>query len=383
MKDKQDMEGLWKSSRRYIFIVAFGVILYEIIENLTAVKSSVGGFFDAISPIFIAMAISFIANMPMCFLENRLFLKWRASKLKRVICVVMAMLLVLSIITVLIVIVGPKLVDSVKSLAENYDSYSKSLIKWGTDVWERLNLNDDIAVKVRQVSEDILDKLDGFISGLASGLLRFTVSTVGVVVDMLFALIISIYALANKENLLCQCRKFIKAVFNEQHAARILDVCARTNKSLHNYVYGMLIECFILGMMCFMGMQILGFPFAVLISVIVGASQMVPIVGPWVSGAIGLSIIFVVDPPRALWFIVFVLAIQQIEGNLIYPKVVGNAVGISGLWVMIAVLFGARLFGLMGAILCVPIMAVLYTLIGEWVNNRLEEKRAIAQRDEK
>ena len=152
---------------------------------------------------------------------------------------------------------------------------------------------------------------------------------------------------------------------------------------LHNYVYGMLIECFILGMMCFMGMQILSFPFAVLISVIVGASQMVPIVGPWVSGAIGLSIIFVVDPPRALWFIVFVLAIQQIEGNLIYPKVVGNAVGISGLWVMIAVLFGARLFGLMGAILCVPIMAVLYTLIGEWVNNRLEEKRAIAQRDEK
>ena len=331
----------------------------------------------------IAMAISFIANMPMCFLENRLFSKWRASKLKRVICVVMAMLFVLSIITVLIVIVGPKLVDSIKSLAENYDSYSKSLIKWGTDVWERLNLNDDIAVKVRQVSEDILDKLDGFISGLASGLLRFTVSTVGVVVDMLFALIISIYALANKENLLCQCRKFIKAVFNEQHAARILDVCARTNKSLHNYVYGMLIECFILGMMCFMGMQILGFPFAVLISVIVGASQMVPIVGPWVSGAIGLSIIFVVDPPRALWFIVFVLAIQQIEGNLIYPKVVGNAVGISGLWVMIAVLFGARLFGLMGAILCVPIMAVLYTLIGEWVNNRLEEKRAIAQRDEK
>ena len=382
MKDKQDMEGLWKSSRRYILIVAFGVILYEIIENLAAVKSSVMGFFDAISPIFIAVAISFIANMPMRFLENRLFAKWRASKLKRVMCVVMAVLFVLCIITVLIVIVGPKLVDSIKSLAENYDSYSKSLIKWGNDVWERLNLNEDIAIKVREMSEEILEELDSFISKLASKLLRFTVSTVGVVVDLLFALIISIYALSNKENLIRQCRKFIKAIFNERHAARILDVCARTNKSLHNYVYGMLIECFILGSLCFIGMQILGFPFAVLISVIIGVSQMVPIVGPWVSGAIGLSIIFVVDPPRALWFIVFVLAIQQIEGNLIYPKVVGNAVGISGLWVMIAVLFGARLFGLMGAILCVPIMAVLYTLIGEWVNNRLEEKRAIAQRDE-
>ena len=383
MKDKQDMEGLWKSSRRYILIVAFGILLYETIENLSAVKGAVGGFFDAISPIFIALAIGFIANMPMRFLEGRLLARWRASRLKRVVCVVLALLFVLSIITALIVIIGPKLADSVRSLAENYDSYSKSLIKWGNDAWERLNLNEDIAVKVRQVSEDILDKLDGFISGLASGLLRFTVSTVGAVADILFALIISAYALANKENLLRQCRKLIKAVFSEQHAARILDVCARTNKSLHNYVYGMLIECFILGSLCFMGMQILDFPFAVLISVIIGVSQMVPIVGPWVSGAVGLAIIFVVDPPRALWFIVFVLAIQQIEGNLIYPKVVGNAVGISGLWVMIAVLLGARLFGLMGAILCVPITAVLYTLTGEWVNGRLEEKRALAQREEK
>lgn len=382
MKDKQDMEGLWKSSRRYVFIVAFGVILYEIIENLTAVKSSISNFFDAISPIFIAVAISFIANMPICFLENRLFSKWRASKLKRVICVLLALLFVFSIITVLIVIVGPKLAESIRSLAENYDSYSKSLIKWGTDAWERLNLNEDVAAKVSQISEDILEDLDGFVSSLASSLLLFTVNTLGVIVDLLFALIISIYALSNKENLIRQCRKFVKAVFNEQHAARILDVCARTNRSLHNYVYGMLIECFILGSLCFMGMQIFGFPFAVLISVIVGASQMVPIVGPWVSGAIGLSIIFMVDPPRALWFIVFVLAIQQIEGNLIYPRVVGNAVGISGLWVMIAVLLGARLFGLMGAILCVPIMAVLYTLMGEWVNNRLEEKRILAQREE-
>lgn len=382
MKDRQDMEGLWKSSRRYILIAAFSIMLYELLENFSAVRGSVGGFLNTISPIFIAAAIGFIANMPMCFLENRLFARWRPSKLKRVLCVVLAVLLVLSVITVLIVIIGPKLVDSVKSLAENYDYYSTSLIKWGNDVWERLNLNADIEVKVREISEDILKELDGFISRLASKLLRFTVSTVGVVVDLLFALIISIYALSNKENLLRQCRKLIRAVFSERHADRILYVCARTNESLHNYVYGMIIECFILGTMCFIGMRILGFPFAVLISVIVGVSQMVPIVGPWVSGVIGLSIIFVVDPPHALWFVVFVLAIQQIEGNLIYPRVVGNAVGISGLWVMIAVLLGARLFGLMGAILCVPMMAVLYTLLGEWVNNRLEEKRAAAQREE-
>ncbi len=381
MKDRQDMEGLWKSSRRYILVVAFGVVLYEVIENLSAVRSAISGFFGEISPIFIAAVIAFIANMPMGFLERKVFARLRPCKLKRVACAVLSLLLVLAVVTALVVIVGPKLVESVRTFAENYDSYSKSLIRWGTETWERLNLNEDIALKVKEVAEDTLELLDGFVSRLASKLLRFTVSTVSIVVDLLFALIIAIYALANKEKLLCQCRKLIRAVFSERHAERILYICARTNESLHSYVYGMLIECFILGTLCFIGMQIFGFPFPVLISVIIGVSQMVPIVGPWVSGAIGLAIIFVVDPPSALWFAVFVLAIQQIEGNLIYPKVVGDAVGISGLWVMIAVLLGARLFGLVGAILCVPIMAVLYTLTGEWVNRRLEEKRSAEERE--
>ena len=126
-------------------------------------------------------------------------------------------------------------------------------------------------------------------------------------------------------------------------------------------------------------MRIFRFPFALLISVLVGLGQMIPIVGAWVSAGIGAVILFVVDPPSALWFILLICAIQPIEGNLIYPHVVGNAVGISPLWVLIALLLGGGLFGFLGALLCVPIMAGIHTMTREWVNKRLEEKRAAGQ----
>ena len=168
-------------------------------------------------------------------------------------------------------------------------------------------------------------------------------------------------------------------MFNERASDKIIDVAGKTNTSLYNYLYGMITECFILGILCFIGMSIFKFPFALLISVMVGVGQIVPIVGAWFSAAVGTLIIFVVDPARAVWFLVLLLAIQQFEGNVIYPRVVGSAVGISGLWVMIALLLGGGLFGLLGAILCVPIMAVIHTLTREWVNRRLEEERALGQ----
>lgn len=140
----------------------------------------------------------------------------------------------------------------------------------------------------------------------------------------------------------------------------------------------MIIECTILGTLCFIGMTIFGFPYALLISVVVGITQIVPIIGPWVSALFGALIILVSDPSRVIWFIALVLVVQQIEANVFYPRVVGNAVGLSGIWVMIAVLLGSGLFGIVGIVLCVPVMAVLYTLVSEWVNRRVEEKRFAA-----
>ena len=379
MKDKHNIESLWRSTIKTLFVVAFGILLYELLENISSVRSAVSGFFSVITPIFIGIAIAFIANMPMHFLEAKVFRRWKASSLKRAVCLTLAMLFMLAILALLVVIIGPSLVDSVKTLAEDFDEYARKLTEWGTTTWENLRLNADIAAKLQELGENILTEIDQYISTAMSWAVKVTVNVAGIIVDLLFAFIISIYCLASKETLLRQARKLTKAMFNERASDKIIDVAGKTNTSLYNYLYGMITECFILGILCFIGMSIFKFPFALLISVMVGVGQIVPIVGAWFSAAVGTLIIFVVDPARAVWFLVLLLAIQQFEGNVIYPRVVGSAVGISGLWVMIALLLGGGLFGLLGAILCVPIMAVIHTLTREWVNRRLEEKRALGQ----
>ncbi|MBR5291284.1 MAG: AI-2E family transporter [Clostridia bacterium] len=379
MKDRPNMESLWKSTRRSLFIVAFGIILYEILENLTAVRSALGGFVSIVTPVFIGIAIAFIANMPMHFLETKVFRRWKDCGAKRGTCLVLAMLFVFAIIITLVLVVGPQLVESIKTLAADFTQYATSLTEWATNVWESLNFNQEVEAKLMEMGNNILTEIYQYISTVSSAAVKFTMGLAGVLVDLAFAFIISIYCLAGKETLIRQSRKFCKAVFNERTADYIIHVGDETNTSLHNYVYGMLTECFILGGMCFIGMSIFKFPFALLISVLVGLGQMIPIVGAWVSAGIGAVILFVVDPPSALWFILLICTIQPIEGNLIYPHVVGNAVGISPLWVLIALLLGGGLFGFLGALLCVPIMAVIHTMTREWVNKRLEEKRAAGQ----
>ncbi len=379
MKDRQNLEGLWKSTRSTLFIVAFGVILYEILENLTTVRSALGGFFSIITPVFIGIAIAFIANMPMHFLESRVFRRWKTCGLKRGVCLVLAILFVFAIITTLVLVVGPQLVESIKTLAADFSQYASSLTVWATDLWESLNLNEEIEARLMEIGANLLSEIDRYVSVISSAAVKITMGIAGVLVDLAFAFIISIYCLAGKETLIRQSRKFCKAVFSERTADYIIHVGEETNSSLRNYIFGMIVECFILGGMCFIGMSIFKFPFALLISVLVGLGQMIPIVGAWVSAGIGAVILFVVDPPNALWFILLICTIQPIEGNLIYPHVVGNAVGISPLWVLIALLLGGGLFGFLGALLCVPIMAVIHTMTREWVNKRLEEKRAAGQ----
>jgi len=379
VKDRPNIEGLWKSTRKTLFVVAFGIIFYEILENLTAVRSALSGFVSIITPVFIGIAIAFIANMPMHFLEAKVFRRWKTCGLKRGVCLVLAILFVFAIITTLVLVVGPQLVESVKTLATDFSQYASSLTVWATELWESLNLNPDIKAKLMEIGNNLLSEIDHYISVVSSAAVKFTMGIAGVLVDLAFAFIISIYCLAGKETLIRQSRKFCKALFSERTADYIIHVADETNSSLHNYVYGMITECFILGTMCFIGMRIFRFPFALLISVLVGLGQMIPIVGAWVSAGIGAVILFVVDPPSALWFILLICTIQPIEGNLIYPHVVGNAVGISPLWVLIALLLGGGLFGFLGALLCVPIMAVIHTMTREWVNKRLEEKRAAGQ----
>lgn len=369
------MGTLWKSVKKYLLVVAFGVLLYELCENLPAVRKEVNNFLSILQPLFIGIAIAFIANMPMRFLETKVFAKWHDCGAKRGLCLALALLFVIGVIVAMCFLVIPRMIESLSLILANFDSYMDSLSAWASDIWARLNLREDVVKMITSGFENTFGQLDEIIGGFVNAALKGAVSVAGLVVNMFIAFIMSLYALFNKEKFIMQFRRLVNAVFHDKTAGRVLEIGSRTNLALNNYFYGMIIDCFLLGTMCFIAMSVFNFPYALLISVTVGFTQIVPIVGPWIGAAVGAFLILFVDPPRALWFIVLLLAVQQIDNNLIYPRVVGNAVGISGIWVLIAILLGGGLWGLTGIILAVPIMAVCYTIVGEWVNKRLEQKR--------
>jgi predicted PurR-regulated permease PerM len=375
--EKDKFAIIWRSARRPISVIAFGVVLYEILEHLSAVSKAVNGFFTLLTPVFIAIAIAFLANMPMRFLENRVFAKWNKNhlSLKRGVCLALAMLFVFAIVAAVLLLIIPKAAESITTLANGFDGYIAGLTSWATSIWQKVDLSPNVEQIISEFVQDLLSYMGEYVTSAAQSIVRFTFSVVAFVVDLLLAVIISVYALYNKEKLIMQFKRLVIAVFNEKTAKAVLDICSRANKTLNRYIYGMIIECTILGVLTFIAMQIFSMPYSVLISVIVGVTQMVPIIGPWCSGAVGALIILVTDPPMTVWFIVMLLVVQQLEANVFYPRVVGNAVGLSGIWVMIAVILGGGLFGVGGIILCVPVMAVLYTLISEWVNRRVENKR--------
>ena len=376
--EKLEKQRVWRSARVPLVVALVTVLVYEIFENMHDVSAAVGTFFSVLKPVFIGIAFAFIANMPMRFLETRVFKRWKICSLKRAVCQLLAMLFILLVVAAMLFLIIPRIAGSVVALANGMDGYIESLTAWGSDLWDRLNLNPGVEERIQSAVQTILAQLDELLSALVASAAKFTVSIASTLVDVFFAAIISIYALFNKEKLIFQAKKVVVAIFNERRAERILDVSTRTNQALNHYFYGMIIECTILGTLCFIAMTIFGFPYALLISVVVGVTQIVPIIGPWVSALFGALIILVSDPSRVIWFIVLVLVVQQIEANVFYPRVVGNAVGLSGIWVMIAVLLGSGLFGIVGIVLCVPVMAVLYTLVSEWVNRRVEEKRFAA-----
>ena len=369
------MESLWKSTKKIVFVVVVGVIVYQLFENYEAVSKEIANFFRVLQPLFIGIAIAFIANMPMRFLERRLFKKWQDCGLKRAVCMALALLFVAGIIVAIMFLIIPKMVDSLASIVENFDSHVAALSQWGAEIWDRINLDESVEKLISDGFEQAFGKLDQIVARAAPWVVESAVSIVSLLANMLIAFIMSLYALYNKEKFIMQARKFVRAVFSEKTSERVLEICSRTNMAMNNYFYGMIIDCFSLGILCFIGMSIFKFPYALLISVIIGATQIVPIVGPWLGAIVGGLFILFVDPPRTIWFVVLILVVQQLDNNLVYPRVVGNAVGLSGIWVLIAILLGGGLWGLGGIILAVPIMAVCYTTVGEWVNKRLEQKR--------
>lgn len=366
-----------KKTLRNIFIgVGLCIILYWLLHETDRVKNVFSVISDVAFPFAFGASIAFILNVPMRAIEG--WLKGiKKTALRRVLAVLLTFIAVLLILAVVFLLLIPQIGDTIESLIPKlYDFFTQVQVFFvdlvndypdlmeiiGTEL-ENLNWGDWIRDLVKMAS-------DSFTTIVSSAFTAISTAS-GVVIDIVIALVFAIYCLFQKETLARQGRKLVYAFLPEKSADYIVRVLRMTNATFSNFFSGQCLEVCILGCMFAVSMAIFRMPYIPLVSVLVAVTAFIPVVGAWVGCVLGAFFIFVSDPMQAIWFIVMFVFLQQIENNLIYPRVVGTSIGLSGMWVLIAVGVGGSLMGVAGMFLMIPVTSVLYSLISEHTNARL------------
>lgn len=374
--------------KKILGIITFTLILMAVLMNFKAVGNYIVFLWGIIFPFVLGGAIAFILNIPMSAIEKQ-FSKIKTKSKKgeklrnriiRPVSMVLAILLVFLIIGLVIGVVVPQLGQTINSIGE---SMSKSLPKIQAWLEQIFQDQEEIVNYIKNLDFDWqnwLNSIKDFAWSGAGSVLSYTMSAtmmvVNGVVTFFIAVIFALYILVQKENLGRQCKKLITAIFPQKTVDKILDICTLSYKTFSRFITGQCLEAMILGTMFFVAMTIFRLPYALLVGVLIAFTALIPIVGAFIGCFVGALLILMVNPMQAVFFVILFLILQQVEGNLIYPHVVGNSVGLPSIWVLFAVTVGGKLMGVMGMLVFIPLMSVLYSLLREWVNHRISVKKA-------
>ena len=366
-----------KLFRSILFIITYGVVLVMVLARLELVALGMGRFLGLFRPLLLGFALAFILNRP-CHFFYRLYHRGLGNtpgaKAARPLAVVTSYLVLLLVIAAVFSFVVPKLAQSIQTFILNLSGYSANVQSWVNWLIEYLHLDvggldlSSLSQTLRTMLGNVLD----FLSDLGPRLVELTSGLISMVVTGVLALVFSIYMLSGRESLLRQCRSVLRAYVPPRLADPILDVIHLTAATFTRFVTGQLIEACILGGLCTAGMLFIQPDYAPLIGVTIGASAIIPVAGAYLGALVSALLLVMVSPVKALAFLIFLVVLQQIEGNVIYPKVVGSSIGLPGIWVLAAVTVGGGLLGLEGVLLSVPVASVLYTLLRRDVRRRLE-----------
>ncbi len=362
--------GLFRSILRLIVIA---ILLTAAVVKVDLLISLASRLLDILSPLFIGIALAFILNGPFEW-TNRILARIPGlsgmDKGRRTIAVLLSHLAFIAIIAALFYYIVPQFIDSVKQFSASYPAYRDQVSAYIKAVADYLDIQSLDLSRFDDFIRQLPDRLSTFLTGFVPRLFTITTGVVRSIINVLLGFILSIYILADKRNLESILLRSIRA-YMPKKAKRMEQVAELTASTFKKFVYGQLTEALILGTACFAGMLALGFPYALPISMMIGVSNLVPIAGPIIGTIPSVLIILLVDPVKALWFVLFVVVLQQIEGNVIYPRVVGSTIGLPPLWLLMVIIVGGGLFGVLGMVLGVPTMTVLYRLLNEDLDRRL------------
>lgn len=378
------MELNRQNIKKIIGIVAFGILLAWGLKNLASLEWALQLLLGLFMPFLLGGCIAFILNVPMRFIERHLFPqrpkegKLRAA-LRRPVSLVLAMLFVLGILFVAMFLILPGIGESVDAIRASLPGFMTQLQSWYDLLVTKLPELSEWVATLDLDWQSIGGALLGFLQSGAGNIVGSAVGIAATVFSGIFtavlAFIFSIYLLLQKERLSQQGKQLLYAFVPERVADRTVSILRLANSAFSSFLSGQCTEAVILGVLFFLSMTALRFPYALMISVLIAVLSLVPIFGATVGCIIGALLILMSDPMRALWFVVMFLVLQQIEGNLIYPKVVGSSVGLPPIWVLVAVTLGGSTLGVVGMLVFIPLSSVLYALLRETVSKRLRQRR--------
>ena len=366
-------------------LIVFTILILVGLWNYEIVLEGIGFLWAIVFPFALGGAIAFIINVPMSFIEKKLFGPEKekrgrmAGKLARPVSLVLTIALVLSVLVLVMFVLVPQLGETFSALGKSIAEFIPQLQNWIKDFTHN---NPDVMEWVNQLEfnpDKMIQWGVNFLGAGAGSVMNTTVAAVGTIISGFTTFFISFsfacYVLIQKEKLHVQVRKVFFAFIPKQKAEVVLEVCSLTYKTFSSFLAGQCLEAVILGTMFVVSMSLLQLPYALLIGVVIAFTALIPVFGGFIGSTLGFVMIFMVSPKQAIFFVALFLILQQLEGNLIYPHVVGNSVGLPSIWVLAAVSTGGKLMGIVGMLIFIPLVSVVYALFREVVYLNLKKRK--------
>lgn len=376
-----------KTRKDIIIIISYIALVIFALVNFSKIFTFLGKVISIFSPFLLGIILAFVLNVLNNFIEKKIFGKIKPSKIwnkiKRPLCITLSLILVFLTIFFVMNLLIPQLKNSASLFTDTLPAYKEDII----GILNKFDIDKSTVNKVGEYLDNFGKVITDYIKGNSKDVITVTTevatSVVNIISKGIITLVFAIYMIAQKETLSRQINKVMKAYLKPKTINKINTVGTLANKTFSNFVTGQCLEALIFGSLVFVGMLIFRFPYASTIGVLLGFTALIPIFGAFIGTAIGFILIMMVSPVKAILFVVFIIVLQQIEGNLIYPRVVGKSIGLPGMWVLLSVTVGGSIGGILGMLIATPLCSLLYALFTKMVNDRLKSNKIVTKVKEK
>ena len=372
-----------KELKPYLLLITYAGIVFLVVTNLGGILGQISWITSVVRPFTFGLVIAFVLNRPFRMIRSRLYIpllkktglsEKKVSSISGILSILSVYFLLFFVTGLLISSVIPELISSIESFSGNMDTYLNLITTLISRIAVQFQLDSEVVKLLNTYWEDLLAGIGQMLNTLLPALVSFSMGAATNIDNFFSGLIISVYLLTGKEKLILTFKKILYAFLPDRWADYVMHVGHVANRSFGGFLNGQIIDASIVGLLCFLGMSVMRMPYAMLSSVIVGVTNIIPYFGPIIGAVPGVVLLLLTNPIKAVLFVVLIVCIQQIDGNFLSPRIVGSSIGVSGVWVLFSIIVGGKLFGIPGMVAGLPTFSVIYVLVREQAHRRLLAK---------